>query len=386
MEKKFRIFRKFIFSVIALILFLPSCSYIASKVIKLNNLPESTGEYSVGTKIFTWTDQSREESFTSDVMDKRKIAVQVWYPIEKKSIVRMNYIDYPNKRIGPISEQFSLMDVSPIFVATLMSDVRNVKTNSEYDAEIISNSLNKYPLIIFSHGLGGMKNQNSIQVEELVSQGYIVVAPDHSYDANITIFTNGEIAPFKSSEYDPRIKYSIEDFYAYRIPQIQTRSYDLTFILDTIDSLQLDVNEKIWNMIDFNKIGVFGHSFGGGTTLLTIYNDHRVDAGIALDGWIEPIPNEVISSGIDKPFLYIGRTEWEDTLNYYKLNKLIDNSQGNGKKILLPGTEHFDYTDTPYFHTVTKTIKVSGSMPTNVIVDTLNHYLVKFFNKHLKDI
>ena len=385
MKKYFTLFSKLIL-IFAFIMLLSSCSYIATKVIRLNDLPESTGRYSVGTRIYTWTDESREEFFTPDTLDKRKIVVQVWYPIEKKIINKMNYLDNSDKRIKPISDQFSLMNVSPSLVATLMSDIRNVKANSEYNAQINLVSANKHPLIIFSHGLGGMKNQNSIQVEELVSQGYIVIAPDHSYDANITIFDNGEIAPFKSSEYDPRIKYTIEDFYAYRIPQIKTRSKDLSFVINMIEKFQINKHEDLWQMVDLNKIGVFGHSFGGGTSLLTMHNDKRIDAAVSLDGWIEPVPGEVVNTGLKNPFMYIGRIAWEDTLNYYKLNKLIENSGSNGEKIFLDGTEHFDYTDTPYFHSVTKTINVSGSMPTDVIVDTLNYHLITFFNKYLKNI
>ena len=385
MKKYFILFINHIL-ILLLPFFMSSCSYFAAKVIRLNDLPDPKGEYSVGTMIYTWIDESRLESFTQNPVDKRKVVVQIWYPIEKKIINKMNYIDEPEKRMKPISEQFALMNISPKFIEVLMSDVKNVKTNSEYDAEIDLDFSQKYPLIIFSHGLGGMKNQNSIQVEKLVSQGYIVIAPDHSYDANITIFNDGEVAPFKSSEYDPKIKYTIEDFYSYRIPQIKTRSADLSFIINTIEKFQSLVDRTVWHMIDLNKIGVFGHSFGGGTSLLTSYNDNRIDAAIALDGWIEPIPNDVVNLGIKKPFLYIGRTEWEDTLNYYKLNKLIENSSSNGEKIFLDGTEHFDYTDTPYFHKVTKSINVSGSMPTDVIVDTLNYHLITFFNKYLKNI
>ena len=384
MKKYFTLFSNFLLS-ITLILLLSSCSYIATKVINLNDLPNPKGPYSVGSRIYTWIDQTRHESFTEDSFDKRKIVVQVWYPISKRDIKKMNYIDRPDKRIQPIAEQFVSRDVSPSFISFLMSDVKNIKTNSEYNADIEVNSLEKYPLIVFSHGLGGMKNQNSIQVEELVSQGYIVIAPDHSYDANITIFEDNQIAPFKSAEYDPEITYSIDDFYKYRIPQINTRSADLSFIIDKIEEFQRISSNSVWDLIDLDNIGVFGHSFGGGTSFLTIYRDKRFDAGIALDGWIEPVPNEVINNGIQKPFLYIGQIEWQDTLNYYKLDNLIDNSGLNGQRVLLPGTKHFDYTDTPYFHNVTKRMKISGSMPTQTIVDTLNYHLINFFDKYLKE-
>ena len=385
MKKHFLSFIKNTLFILLSIQLFSSCSYLATKVIDLKDLPPPKGEYSIGSNIYTWVDDSRYELFTEEVNDKRRIVVQVWYPIQKRFVEKMPYIDNSKLRMNPIADQFSQLGVSPKLVSLLLSDMKNIKTNSEYNAPIDIEFENSFPLIIFSHGLGGMKNQNSIQIEELVSNGYIVIAPDHAFDANITIFENRDIAPFKASEYDPNIKYTIEDFYAYRIPQIQTRSKDLSFIINQIEDKKNSSNKTVWDMIDLNKIGVFGHSFGGGTSLLAAHNDSRIAAAVALDGWIEPIPNEIIDLGIDKPFLYIGRTEWEDSLNYYKLDKLIKNSNSKGKEIILSDTEHFDYTDTPYFNDITKKIKVSGEMPAERIVDTLNYYLNNFFDKHLKE-
>jgi len=384
-KKQFILYIKSFILIILSFHFFSSCAYVVRQVVKFKDLPPPQGVYSVGSKIYTWTDESRDESFTSDLGDKRRIVVQVWYPIKKRPINKMPYLDNYKLRIQPIADQFSQLGVSSKIISLILADVKNVKTNTEYNAPIDSNSSNHFPLIIFSHGLGGMKNQNSIQIEELVSNGYVVIAPDHAFDANITIFDNNDIAPFKASEYNPNAKYTIEDFYAYRIPQIQTRSKDLSFIINQIQDKQKKSDEELWNIINLDKIGVFGHSFGGGTSILTSYNDNRVDAAVALDGWIEPIPNKVVDLGINKPFLYIGRTEWEDTLNYYKLDKLIENSNAKGKGIILSDTEHFDYTDTPYFNDITKKIKVSGDMPSKEIVDTLNYYLTTFFNKHLKE-
>ena len=362
-----------------------SCSYISSKTIKLKNLPEPSGQYSIGTRIYNWVDESRLEKFTDEVSDKRKLVVQIWYPIDKTIINKSNYIDHHNKRILPIAKQFELEEVSPKLIALLLSNVKNIMTNAELDAEITpSIHSKKYPLILFSHGLGGMRMQNSIQIEELVSRGYVVIAPDHTYDANITIFKDGRIAEFKSSEYDEDTEYSIEDFYSYRIPQINTRASDLSFIINELHNFQITSDDSLWKLIDLDNIGTFGHSFGGGTGLVSMYNNNNIDACIALDGWIEPIPNDIVESGILKPFLYIGRPEWEKPLNYEKLDRLINNSNLNGSKIILPGTKHFDYTDTPYFNNIVKRIGVSGSMNTDAIIDTLNHHLNKFFDKHLK--
>jgi len=59
-------------------------SVIIPKLIPLSDLPTPSGVYSVGTKIFEWTDESRDEWFTEDKDDKRlgtqaKIQIQLQF-------------------------------------------------------------------------------------------------------------------------------------------------------------------------------------------------------------------------------------------------------------------------------------------------------------------
>ena len=345
------------------------CSTIVSTLIPLNDMPTPNGKYGVGTQVFTWIDQAREETFTEED-DKRKLSIQLWYPAVMSGKEFYPYLDNADKRISKISKRIDV----PEF---LISGVKHVESHSEYGAKAI---IGEFPLIIFSHGLGGMKVQNTIQVEELVSNGYIVIAPDHTYDANITIFNDGSIAEFRAG-YDESIEYTEQDFYDFRGPQIITRSLDLSFIMDKIESLQRVGG--VWSNIDMGKIGAFGHSFGGGTAVVSSYNDKRIDACIALDGWIKPVPPSIIKDGLDVPFMFIGQKRWEDSSNYLKLDELINNSSKQKDKILIDNTMHFDYTDSPYFSDLSKRIGISGSMPAQEIVDTLNYHINTFFNSHL---
>ena len=147
-------------------------------------------------------------------------------------------MDYPEIRINAISKA---IEKPKGFVRP----ASNVKGNSYYKAKPINK---KFPLIIFSHGLGGYKTQNSIAIEALVSNGYIVIAPDHTYDANITIFSNGT-----SVDYDSELPYGVsaEEFWSVRLPQINTRASDISFIIDKLQTMK---NSQFYKSIDFNKI------------------------------------------------------------------------------------------------------------------------------------
>ena len=355
--------------VAAFILF-SGCSTIASKLIPLKDLPSPNGQYDIGTQIFTWIDENREETFTEEANDKRKLSIQVWYPAEVSGKNYYPYLDNANKRIPPIAKRIEVP-------ALILSGVKNVKTHSELNAKPI---IGEFPLILFSHGLGGMKVQNTIQVEELVSNGYIVVASDHTYDANITIFQDGSIAEFRAG-YDESISYTEQQFYDFRIPQINIRAADMSFVLNKIEDLQR--LGGLWSNIDMSSVGIFGHSFGGGTAVVSSYNDKRIDACIALDGWIKPVPSLILENGIDVPFMFIGQEKWTDDVNYLKLDQLIENSSEENYKILIQNTMHFDYTDSPYFSDLSKRVGISGSMEADDIVDTLNFHINTFFKSHL---
>ena len=51
--------------------------------------------------------------------------------------------------------------------------------------------------------------------------------------------------------------------------------------------------------------------------------------------------------------------------------------------VILLGTKHFDYSDTPQFSPISRKIGVSGKMSADAIRDTLNNRILNFFNTHL---
>ena len=73
------------FILLVIIVFALGHRAIMPKLIPLSDLPEPLGSYSIGTKIFEWTDTTRDEWFTDEINDKRRIAVQIWYPSESSN-------------------------------------------------------------------------------------------------------------------------------------------------------------------------------------------------------------------------------------------------------------------------------------------------------------
>jgi len=344
--------------------------------IPFNTPPQPSGKSQIGTQSIELVDLDRLEWFTENPDDFRRIMIQVWYPTQDYQGEKELYIDYGDIRIKALAEQF---DYNP----KLFKNLTKIETNSIKNAK--PNFNKKYPLIIFSHGLGGNRTQNTIMIEELTSYGYVVVGIEHAYDANISIFNNGDIADYRSGiNYERRNNQRLtpEEFWDIRLPQLKTRAADVSFVLDQIESGNFPSN--IIDIIDFNKIGIFGHSFGGATSIYSSYSDSRIDACINLDGWMVVVPENIIDEGINQDFMYLGQLKWDDKLNYEKLDKFIQ-SNNNSLKILIPGTTHYDYSDTPHMSRAARLLKKSGALNSDNLKNVLNELILSFFNKKLKN-
>jgi predicted dienelactone hydrolase len=345
-------------------------SVIIPKLMPISDLPKPSGGYSVGTKIFEWTDESRDEWFTEDKDDKRRIVVQIWYPSEDTNAAPVPYLVSADKWLPALSDILEI----PQF---LFNHLRDIGTHSVLDAPV-NKKVESTPLVLFSHGIWGMRFQNTAQFEALASRGYIVASVDHAYDASLTLFKDGTIADFRSG-YEGEL--SEEEFWALRNPQLQTRVSDIRFMIDTIGVKNLK-GAEVWSVVDMERIGVFGHSYGGATSLIASIQDARIDAAIALDGWMIPVPLDVIDRGSDKPFYYIGRESWPDPLNYQQLNKFLKRSSKQST-LFLTGTEHFDFSDTPLFSPYLQTFGLSGEIPAEELAKILENEIVGFFDNHL---
>ncbi len=360
-------------ALVLLVISLGACTRVFTVLAPFSDLPAPTGPYSVATRSATWIDSSRDESFTLE-KDYRKLVVQVWFPVLKRDdATSLPYIDDPQLRLPAIAKQLGL----PL---SLIDHFGKVKTHTSH----ISGSPDldqKFPVILFSHGLSGMRFQNTALIEELVSHGYVVFAPDHTYGANITIFDDGEYAEYQAGK-----RRSLnEDFLnSIDLSQLAILVGDLRFILDMIVgdpsySILLDLP------LDIHQIGVMGHSLGGAAVVNTMAVDSRVGAAMILDGWYAPVPDSVIAGGLSKPIFHLGQKQWSDPSNYARMDEMISHSRGPIYKMLIPGTLHTDFTDMPLFTSFSLFIGYTRVQDPVWLNDLIRRNTSGFFDVYLKD-
>ena len=118
-------------------------------------MPVPEGDFSIGSETFHWVDSSRLEWFTDENdNDVREIMVQAWYPSENSDSIGTNsYMDFMNLRSKTLASAGKI----PAF---LPSHLNMISTNTRNDVAC-SNKLEKYPVLIFSHGHNWLKTSSS---------------------------------------------------------------------------------------------------------------------------------------------------------------------------------------------------------------------------------
>jgi hypothetical protein len=170
---KNNIFRKAIITATILLI-----TILLAASVYVHDLPETNGKYKVGVKEFVLTDNSRNEFFVDDNTIKRTILVKIWYPVkDNDGFARENY-------------QNTLKYDAPLYVTVLTRPIIFSKTNSYRDAPI-AQDVEKFPVILFSHGTKGEMNFYTILAEALAANGYVVAGISHTYDAGVTLFPHG---------------------------------------------------------------------------------------------------------------------------------------------------------------------------------------------------
>lgn len=347
------------------------------KLFPIMSFPEPTGEYTVGTQTFHLIDKNRKEFVVPNHQVNRELMIQVYYPAEKGTGQPSPYFEH----IDALTEQLAATQGFPYIATTHLG---LTKTHSYQDATPIK-SKEKFPLLLFAHGMSLYSRQNTFQLEELVSHGYIVVALNFTGDAATTIFPDGDRVDFTP----------IENTITFLNNRIKLWEQDASFVLDEVIKADFDKNfHPIASLIDFDNIGMLGHSFGGATSTQMLVKDSRIKAAIDMDGGL--YGDSMPAHGPAKPFMLMNA---EASINFMKeaysqqpgnRDELFVESYLRNKTIekpgvytaIIPKTNHGSFTD---LAAVSPIINESGA-DVNAIYKLINELSLGFFDKNLKGI
>ena len=186
-------------------------------------LPAPTGPYLIGTVSYHLVDENRPETYTDDPNDARQFMVQLWYPAASiDGEEAAPYIDRVEIAAPILAESFG-------FPPFLFNHLNLAHTDGYLAAPPATNG--PFPILIFAHGLTGFRGQNSFQMQELASQGYVVAAIDHTYGSRFAIFPDGAVVEYDAERAFPP---GVEDA-GNRL--VQTWAGDIQYLMDQMARL-----------------------------------------------------------------------------------------------------------------------------------------------------
>jgi predicted dienelactone hydrolase len=233
----------------------------SSKVLKDRPLdPMLPGPFPVGVATTVFIDNTRIDNVTKK---PRTLVTEIWYPATDAAL-RMPKNKYSDFTPGGITPEVDEL----IRKAYKMSaaEIDKIYWNEAHRNAAVRKG--RFPLIIFSHGNGGSRNQNTFWCDYLASHGYIIVSPDHTGNARWTII-DGKPVVFQGSE---------------RSNSAKDRPLDLSFLLNQMIRWDKGADKRFAEHIDTARTAVTGMSFGSYTAHWASDADARFKAVIAMSG------------------------------------------------------------------------------------------------------
>jgi len=330
--------------------------------------PEKPGAYAVGVTTMRFEDCARVDAATGK---PRVLMTEIWYPAtdDAKTLPKNRLMDFFERTENP---EFALV-LKLGFRADIIEADKTFQNFAVRDARAAEGV---FPLLLFSHGNGGLRMQNAFWCEHMASHGYIVVAPDHTGNCGVTLI-DGQLVTFNDSK-EGREQSRID------------RPKDLSFLIDKMDQFNKGGDSRFRGKLDLEHIGVAGHSFGGFTSVWMADADPRVKAIAPMAGVAEERKNLTL------PAMALFAAE-DDTLGADRnpaIPKFYDSRQGPAYSVDFLNAGHYSFTEmyqlNPNFGDgVGKGKRLTNGEPIDYIkretaFRLVNGYTAAFFGKFLK--
>ncbi|WP_432519272.1 alpha/beta hydrolase family protein [Kineococcus sp. SYSU DK006] len=306
-------------------------------------LPVPSGPAAVGTTVLEWVDEGREEEATPAPGDHRAVVVQLWYPAADSQDRGAPYLGRDEREAGIVAAGAAALYGLPAFV---LDDAARGRSGAVAGAAARAGA-ERWPVVMFSPGLGGLRTQNTAWAQELASSGYVVAALDHPHDSAAVVRDDGSVvrssiaASGDEAEDDRRAE-----------GWAQVRAADLRFALTALE--ELDRGRRggapmLEGRLDVRRAAVTGHSLGGAAALLAAAADERFAAAVDIDGFPrggadDPHPQPVLA-------LVAGRGTGDADADraYAAALEEVLHGAAPGYRLTVPGAAHLTFTDAPWY-------------------------------------
>nr|XP_032810846.1 platelet-activating factor acetylhydrolase 2, cytoplasmic isoform X2 [Petromyzon marinus] len=370
-------------------------------------IPPGTGPYPVGC---------------TDVMTPHGVQgsfMRVYYPA-RDAVVKQPKVN-PQPLWIPRREYtgglVNFLNLNPCFTSFFTFMFASYHVPVEWNAPFRSGE--KFPLIIFSHGLGAFRTLYSTVCVEMASRGFIVGAVEHrDLSSSATYFirpkegeggTAAEAAACDGEEkaalHNGECMQEVwlpyrkllpgEKEFPLRNQQVHQRADECVRGLRLLE----DINEgrpiqnvlpsgfdfqQLKGSMDLEKLSVMGHSFGGATAIVSLTKEPRFRCAVVMDSWMLPIERDLYPN-VTQPIFFINTEKFQWVANIQSQRQL-DSSTVDRRMITILGTVHQSQAD---FTFVTgsflgKLAKTRGTLDPLTAIHINNRASLAFLQKHLE--
>jgi predicted dienelactone hydrolase len=249
--------------------------------------------------------------------DARSLPLEIWYPATD---------DYAGQDVA--EESADRYEVLPGLPSVRQDAVRDAVSRP-----------GRHPLVAFSHGYGGHRRQSTFLCTHLASHGYVVAAVDH---VGNTIFdVMRAVLAVQAGEPRPDPGAVLREF-------IGLRPSDVSTMIDRV----LDGTTGLGGLVDPERIGMAGHSFGGWTTLAVAGRDRRIRAALPLApaGGESPLPVGPLRESLDLrwdrdvPTLYVVASR-DTLLPLGGMHDLFARTGSRKRMVVIENADHMHFCD-----------------------------------------
>ena len=303
-------------------------------------LPAPTGHFAVGRTTYTWVNNAETDELAPSPGVKREVLVWIWYPAASTtSAASVEYL--------PAPWRLALAQHSGILMSQFLTrDLSLVRVHSTSDADV-SSELRSYPVVIMRAGGGALTTDFTTLAEDLASHGYIIVGFDAPYRTGLVVLPHNRVEA-RPPEYNPE---NLPDDQANRLINrlLLMWTSDTKFVGSQLERLNAaDPSGKFIGRLDMQRLGMFGHSFGGAQALQFCHDDPRCKAGIDMDG--APY-GSVVQEGLKQPFMFILSDHSRESSDpasrqiHADFQSIYDHSPNGRLLITIRGANHFSFSD-----------------------------------------
>jgi pimeloyl-ACP methyl ester carboxylesterase len=360
-------------------------------------LPTPSGPFGIGRLSYDLTDTTRLDTQGPDPKRNRELMVYLWYPTERPSSQRHSEYLPGAKQIDADPELGHQMhegygDVWPQILS------RAVYSHAVGNAPA-TKSPRQFPVVIFSHGLGGSSFGYTALFEELVSHGYVIAAIQHPGTADAVVFSDGRIAREFHDTPPPGLT---PDQMLHRMMDqagkgIEIGAADERFVLDRLTQLNTASHKQfaLAGRLDLNRVALMGHSAGADFAARACELDARFHSCIDLDGAMAPIealPEYPDGKTIQQPLLFLEAYHdeahifgtHEQKLAFFQKEKeqLAKCPPGSYDVVLNPpGMMHGSFSDAFLVHSPNTPGETARALHNLTLTQS---YILAFLDKNLK--